>query len=75
MTSQPASESNHSDNTMKNSIKYLPVIALAAVSCGRKEAAQRPNVLLIVADDLGMGDISIYGDAILSASFSTCINP
>ena len=47
---------------MKNSIKYLPVIALAAVSCGRKEAAQRPNVLLIVADDLGMGDLSIYGD-------------
>ena len=46
----------------ENSIKYLSAIALAAVSCGRKEAAQRPNVLLIVADDLGMGDLSIYGD-------------
>jgi len=35
----------------------IPLAALAASA----QDASRPNVLLIVADDLGMGDISAYG--------------
>lgn len=37
----------------------LPALGLASC-CGENEV-QRPNVLLIVADDLGMGDVSAYG--------------
>ena len=40
----------------------LPPLALAAVSCQSPAVkSQQPNVLLIVADDLGMGDLSAYG--------------
>ena len=38
----------------------LPMLALAATGCADK-AVQKPNILLIVADDLGMGDVSAYG--------------
>lgn len=42
---------------------FRPVVlvpfTLAALSC--RAAEQRPNVILIVADDLGKGDISAYG--------------
>lgn len=47
---------------MKREFMYfLPPLALSAVACSPKEAAQKPNVLLIVADDLGMGDLGAYG--------------
>ena len=36
-------------------------MTLAAVSCSVKPDEQKPNVLLIVADDLGLGDVSAYG--------------
>ena len=38
----------------------LPPVA-AAVSCTECEHPRKPNILLIVADDLGMGDVSAYG--------------
>ena len=46
-----------------NKSKYtiLPALALAAVSCSEGEKQQNPNILLIVADDLGLGDVSAYG--------------
>lgn len=39
----------------------LPSLAVALAGCNGNHAEQRPNILLIVADDLGMGDLSVYG--------------
>lgn len=35
-------------------------------SCGNEPKAAKPNILLIVADDLGLGDISVYGSRTIS---------
>ena len=38
-------------------------VAVAATGCGREPASDRlPNILLILADDLGYGDLSVYND-------------
>ena len=39
---------------------WLPPAFLGVLSCSSQEPP-RPNVLLIVADDLGIGDLSCYG--------------
>ena len=45
----------------------FPAFAAMAVSCSDTGQPQRPNILLIVADDLGMGDVKLAGTAALFA--------
>jgi arylsulfatase A-like enzyme len=44
--------------TMK---RTLALVALLALFCGQSTAAPKPNVILILADDLGYGDLACYG--------------
>lgn len=48
---------------MKNCNKLIgaALLPVAAAGAAAQNAPQRPNVLLIVADDLGKGDVSAYG--------------
>ena len=45
--------------------------ALAAGAACHAEQAKRPNVLFILADDLGYGDLSCYGRPIIARLCST----
>ena len=40
---------------------FLTFLLLGSSLCLAKEATVRPNVILIMADDLGYGDLSCYG--------------
>ncbi len=46
---------------MKKTVLCLP-LAFVAISCQqKKEEVKRPNVIVILADDMGFGDMSAYG--------------
>ncbi len=45
-------------------MKLRSVLALAIAFCGPVSAADKPNVLVILADDLGFSDLSCYGSEI-----------
>lgn len=46
---------------MQDGLKYSLLALAAPLALGAQSAGDRPNVILIYADDLGYGDLSCYG--------------
>ena len=46
---------------MKNYVTLLSAVTVFATGCAERAMAQKTNVIVILADDLGFGDVSAYG--------------
>jgi arylsulfatase A-like enzyme len=47
--------------TMKLRHLLFPFLCALCALCGASEAGQKPNIIFILADDLGYGDLACYG--------------
>lgn len=56
----PIPVSNH--NKMKYLLTILPILTLLLSSCQKEEQETPPNILLIMTDDQGYGDLSLHGN-------------
>jgi hypothetical protein len=45
---------------MREYVKILPALALAALAVGTACAADKPNILVLWGDDIGQSNISTY---------------
>src|SRR5215212_3019737 len=46
-------------------LSFCLLLCLAAASPAAQPAANKPNVLIVLTDDQGMGDFSCYGNPVL----------
>src|SRR3954466_4063399 len=46
---------------MKYILSYLSIVILLAIACSSTRAAQKPNIILILADDLGYETLGANG--------------
>ena len=50
----------------KTSCLALTAAAVLGVVCGRTEAARKPNVVLVITDDQGYGDVRAHGNTMIN---------
>lgn len=51
--------------TRQRDIVLLALTALSLMLCGQGVAADKPNIVFILADDLGYGDLGCYGQEVI----------